>query len=235
MTISNEKHMRERQSMLDDMRTLEVQNSDIKGASEGQQRLIRSVTGHSKNHSALLNDQQAANAQGVTVQEVQSEELVRNERIAKQVNRSKFMGLGENPPQLGSEKQHLLLENDFWSTVSHKNTEYLKDESVPPQIYSLIEQYRKRACKIGGGGNGQAIALMIDDFFGEANAILKDAQLREIARIRNENNVVVNKLKRQLEGLEPAHHPSSSGGHSQAQTAASSKVFIDNDEMMEIR
>ena len=141
---------------------------------------------------------------------MKSEELSRNERIAKQVNRSNFMGLGENPPQLDYEKPHLLLDNDFWNTVSHKNTEYLKDESIPPQIYSLIEEYRKRACKIGGKGNGQAIALMIDDFFGEANAILKDAQLREMARMRNENNVVVNKLKRQLDGLEPAQRPSSS-------------------------
>jgi hypothetical protein len=32
-------------------------------------------------------------------------------------------------------------------------------------------------------------ALLIDDFFGEAHAILKDTHLKEIARIRNENNV----------------------------------------------
>ena len=43
---------------------------------------------------------------------------------------------------------------------------------------------------------GNDLAMLIDDFFGEANAILKDSQLREIARIRNENNVEVTKLKR---------------------------------------
>jgi hypothetical protein len=42
--------------------------------------------------------------------------------------------------------------------------------------------------------------MLIDDFFGEANAILKDSQLREIARIRNENNVEVTKLKRIIDG-----------------------------------
>ena len=52
------------------------------------------------------------------------------------------------------------------------------------------------------------MALLLDDFFSEANTILKDAQLREIARIRNENNVVVNKLKRQLSGLEPLSNTS---------------------------
>ena len=41
--------------------------------------------------------------------------------------------------------------------------------------------------------------LVIDDFFGEAHAILKDTHLQEIARIRNENNVEVMKLKRSLE------------------------------------
>lgn len=40
---------------------------------------------------------------------------------------------------------------------------------------------------------------MIDDFFGEAHAILKDAHLRELARMKNENAVEVTKLKRVIE------------------------------------
>lgn len=40
---------------------------------------------------------------------------------------------------------------------------------------------------------------MIDDFFGEAHAILKDQQLRELARMKNENAVEVSKLKRVIE------------------------------------
>jgi hypothetical protein len=46
------------------------------------------------------------------------------------------------------------------------------------------------------------MAMLIDEFFGEANSILKDAQLREIARIRNENNVTVTKLRRVIDTLE---------------------------------
>jgi hypothetical protein len=45
----------------------------------------------------------------------------------------------------------------------------------------------------------QHCALIIDDFFGEAHAILKDTHLKEIARIRNENNVEIMKLKKSLE------------------------------------
>lgn len=42
---------------------------------------------------------------------------------------------------------------------------------------------------------------MIDDFFGEAQAILKDTHLKEIARIRNENNVEIMKLKKSLDSV----------------------------------
>ncbi len=48
--------------------------------------------------------------------------------------------------------------------------------------------------------NGQPdCVLIIDDFFGEAHNILKDQHLKEIARIKNENNVEVMKLKKNLE------------------------------------
>jgi len=42
-------------------------------------------------------------------------------------------------------------------------------------------------------------ALIIDDFFGDAHSVLKDTHLKEIARIRNENNVEIMKLKKNLE------------------------------------
>ena len=48
-------------------------------------------------------------------------------------------------------------------------------------------------------GGKQQCVLVIDDFFGEAHAILKDTHVKEIARIRNENNVEVMKLKKSLE------------------------------------
>lgn len=47
-------------------------------------------------------------------------------------------------------------------------------------------------------GREQA-ALIIDDFFGDSHAIIKDTHLKEIARIRNENNVEIMKLKKNLE------------------------------------
>jgi hypothetical protein len=63
----------------------------------------------------------------MTVLEVAQNESLMNERIAKQVSRSKFMGLGENPPKLRSESNHSLLETN-WSTFESKNSDYIKDE-----------------------------------------------------------------------------------------------------------
>lgn len=61
----------------------------------------------------------------------------------------------------------------------------------------MIEQFRAKVLEISNGR--QQSALIIDDFFGEAHAILKDTHLKEIARIRNENNVEIMKLKKSLE------------------------------------
>lgn len=60
-----------------------------------------------------------------------SKEAERNERIAKQLSRSKFMGLGENPPKLHSESEHSLFKTN-WSTFSDQNNDYIQDESLPP-------------------------------------------------------------------------------------------------------
>lgn len=74
---------------------------------------------------------------------------------------------------------------------------YISDESVPAQIFPLVEQYRAKILEISNGK--EQCALLIDDFFGEAHSILKDTHLKEIARIRNENNVEIMKLKKSLE------------------------------------
>lgn len=40
--------------------------------------------------------------------------------------------------------------------------------------------------------------MLIDDFFADSHQIIKDYQLREIARVRNEANVEIQKLKSAL-------------------------------------
>ena len=83
------------------------------------------------------------------------------------------------------------------SSTARKDQSYINDESIPSQIFPLIENYREKVLAISNG-RGQS-ALIIDDFFGDAHTILKDTHLKEIARIRNENNVEIMKLKKNLE------------------------------------
>ena len=82
------------------------------------------------------------------------------------------------------------------SQFHDKDQSYLMDDSVPSGIYALIDSYRQKARVVRPGDQ---LALLIDDFFGEAHAILKDAHLRELARMKNENAVEVTKLKRVIE------------------------------------
>ncbi len=72
--------------------------------------------------------------------------------------------------------------------------------------------------------------MIIDDFFGETNAILKDQQLREIARIRNENNVEVTKLKKVIEGKAPFNYSSMAKDNlSVSSKKKSGSMFVDNE------
>lgn len=164
---------------------MEGQIAEAHAHLEGQKRLITNLSGHAKNKAAhVLNDASNHPTQASLMDNVQ-QESIRNERIAKNVSRSKFMGLGENPPKLASESTHSLLHNN-WATFSEKNSNYIEDESIPPACYTLIEQYREKARTMKPGND---LALTIDDFFGQAHDILKDAHLREIARISNEHRV----------------------------------------------
>lgn len=146
-----------------------------------------------------------------------AEESQRNERVAMGTNRSTFLHLGEKKTKLVSESESSLLRRQklagpgaagkasygdkpepYMTDSQRKDQIYIADESVPAQIFPLIESYRAKVLQIATS-RGQQVALLIDDFFGEAHAILKDTHLKEIARIRNENNVEIMKLKRSLE------------------------------------
>lgn len=145
-----------------------------------------------------------------------AEEAQRNERIALGTNRSTFLHLGEKKTKLVSESESSLLRRNKPTTAHSSSSRmssgrpqqvmsesqrrdqvYISDESVPAQIFPLIEQYRARLLEVSNGRPD--CVLIIDDFFGEAHNILKDTHLKEIARIKNENNVETMKLKKSLE------------------------------------
>jgi hypothetical protein len=151
-----------------------------------------------KNKAALLNDENQAKREGYSsALEKTADDAERNERLAKQLTKGQFMPLTDNPPPpLAQQKQHPLLQTN-WSTFADKNRGLLTDDSIPPQIYNLVQQYREKARTQRPGND---LALLIDDFFAESHQILKDLQLREVARVRNEGNVEIQKLKHALKG-----------------------------------
>ncbi len=83
LSILREKLLHERNHILNEMKQMELQISDMKATQEGQLRLIKNVSGHTKNQAALLNDPALAQSQGITMFEGVSKEAERNERIAK--------------------------------------------------------------------------------------------------------------------------------------------------------
>ena len=73
---------------------------------------------------------------------------------------------------------------------------------------------------------------MVDDFFGEVHAVLKDSHLRELARMKNENAVEVTKLKRVIEKAAAGQISSRGGGMGAGDHHTAFKVqasFADNE------
>lgn len=183
--------------------------NDLQTKYNDQARLLASVVSHTKNPAAnntTQNFMSNSSLGGEGAEEAAREESMRADRIARQMNRSSFMQLGENPPRLFSEQDPTLQQPGslagpgqggvLFNSFHDKDQSYLTDDSVPSGIYALIDQYRTKARNTR---NGSQLALLIDDFFGEAHAIMKDSHLRELARMKNENAVEVTKLKRVIE------------------------------------
>ena len=188
MTVTKEKLAHERDYLLKELKVRDKRNQELELKMDDMARLLQSVTSHNKNPAA-----QQLNFEGGPEQQLHSSEAVledskRADRIAGQMNRSAFMGLGENPPKLYSEQQ-LNSNNPHFD----KDRNYLTDDSVPSAIFALIETYRVKAKQPARGGD------IVDEFFGEAHSIMKDAHLREIARIKNENAVEVMRLKKEIQ------------------------------------
>jgi len=100
---------------------------------------------------------------------------------------------------------------------------YLRDDSLPPEIFTIIQNYRDKIMKMTKGS--QSAALLFDDFFGEMHAILKEQRMREIARIRNEHSVEIIKLRKTLD---QRLRSASIGVHSVASASATAKRSKEN-------
>jgi len=132
--------------MEDEYKKQEIAYTDLKRKFDDQTRLLTNVVTHNKNHADSLKTipDIACDGNGTTdPAERAKEEAMRSERIAKSMNRSSFMGLGDNPPKLISESgaaltKHVKIAGDDQSELANlddpfrdKNASYLTDDSVP--------------------------------------------------------------------------------------------------------
>lgn len=69
LSLARQKFQAEREHLLIEMTKQEAELKEMRATFDGQFRLIQNLTGHMKNQAALLNDQAAADAEGLTVLE----------------------------------------------------------------------------------------------------------------------------------------------------------------------
>lgn len=91
------------------------------------------------------------------------------------------MQLGEKQPKLMSEDMQA---KNYGTQTGTKATPaedanrqpmddaYLRDDSLPTEIFTVIQSYRDKIIKMTKGS--QSAALLLDDFFGEVHSLLKD-------------------------------------------------------------
>lgn len=107
-SVQREKLTIERDYLMNELRTLNGKMHDLQGKYNDQARLLSSVVSHTKNPATRDNSQNYLNASMTGgeggPENMSAEESMRADRIARQMNRSSFMGLGENPPRLMSEQ-----------------------------------------------------------------------------------------------------------------------------------
>lgn len=74
------------------------------------------------------------------------DDIERAGRIARTTNKSSFMGLGEKQPRLVSE-EYLMSSGqrtvqDPYRSMLENN--YISDDSIPSEIFTLIQDYREK-------------------------------------------------------------------------------------------
>ena len=107
MSVQKEKLQLERDYLVTEYKNLDRRLQELLAKYNDQARLLASVVSHVKSPGTTLNQLDASvSADGATLsnEEKAKEESIRNNRIARQMNRSSFMHLGENPPKLMSEQ-----------------------------------------------------------------------------------------------------------------------------------
>jgi hypothetical protein len=228
LTVTREQFRQQKEQLADQLKQRDSEIDKLKRRLMDMNKLVDSMT-VAQRHIAQNGDGNTPANQAEALDKAR-DDIERADRIAKSTNKSSFMALGEKQPKLISEE---VQAKNYGAAPAGKNTEdgnkqgmddaYLRDDSLPPEIFTIIQNYRDKIMKMTKGS--QSAALLFDDFFGEMHAILKEQRMREIARIRNEHSVEIIKLRKTLD---QRLRSASIGVHSAASVSATAKRSKEN-------
>ncbi|CDW91378.1 UNKNOWN [Stylonychia lemnae] len=230
LTVSREQNRQQKETLQEQLKLRDGELDKLRKKVEEQNRLMDSMCMAQKN----IGDYAGLEDQGEYMERAR-EDIERADRIARQTNKSSFMGLGDKQPRLISE-EHLIsatqsqlsggiprnVENPYRAMV---DDQYLNDDSIPAEIFNLIQVFRDRLQR---SKSHQTQSLVLDDFFAEVHKIMKDQQMREFARIRNEHSVEITKMRKNLESKlrnEPANRSKSKADTSAGKGLQSKENF----------
>lgn len=111
ISVQREKITIERDYLMGELKAMKTKMQELTTKYNDQARLLTAVVSHSKNPAVeksqtMMLDRSMGEhgGQHLSAEDMAREESMRADRIARQVNRSSFMPLGENPPRLFSEQ-----------------------------------------------------------------------------------------------------------------------------------
>ena len=137
LTVSREQLRQQKEVLAVQFRDRDSENERLKKKVEELTRLCDSMCMAQRNNSDLPQHEVLDKAR---------DEIERADRIARSTNKSSFMHLGEKQPNLVSEVPHQLLGprsiNDDPYRANQLDDTYLRDDTIPAEIYTLIQAYR---------------------------------------------------------------------------------------------
>ena len=197
LTVTREQFRQQKEALAEQLKERDTEAEQMRRRLVDMSRLVDSMCVAQRSNARNMEAPDAA------ALEKSRDDIERADRIAKSTNKSSFMSLGDKQPKLVSEemqqKAYGASQNGRAMSDEQRgnDTAYLNDDSLPPEIFNIIQTYRDKIMKMTKGS--QSAALLFDDFFGEMHALLKDTHMREIARIRNEHSVEIIKLRKTLD------------------------------------
>ncbi len=156
LTVTREQFRQQKESLAEKLKDRDSEIDRLKKKLSEMTRLVDSLTVAQR---SVAKDDAGAADQSVLLDKAR-DDIERAERIAKTTNKSSFMQLGEKQPKLMSEEMQA---KNYGTQAGTKATPaedankqpmddaYLRDDSLPTEIFTVIQSYRDKIIKMTKG------------------------------------------------------------------------------------